>query len=161
MKIRALEMKDRPKLLVILAETRAFTAEEIEVAADLIDTVLRDAGQRDYHVHCAVDERDEPVGYVCYGPSPMTQGTFDLYWIAVAPGVQGKGMGSRLLGFLEQRIRGMKGRMILVDTSSLPSYEKAQAFYLRRGFREVGRVPGYYWPDNDRITLCKKLDEKG
>jgi ribosomal protein S18 acetylase RimI-like enzyme len=87
----------------------------------------------------------------------MTQGTFDLYWIVVDPRWQRQGVGSGLLHFLEEVARGRGGRMILIDTSSTPQYEKAQKLYLRHGFQEVARVPDYYHPGNDRITFCKKI----
>jgi ribosomal protein S18 acetylase RimI-like enzyme len=104
-----------------------------------------------------VDDQDQPVGYICYGPTPMTQGTFDLYWIVVDPNFQGKGIGSKLLDFLEEGVREKGGRMILADTSTIPQYEKTKNFYIQNGFQEVAKVPDYYYPGNDRITFCKRI----
>jgi ribosomal protein S18 acetylase RimI-like enzyme len=157
MKIRPLIEKDRTRLISMLRESRAFTLEEIEVASELIDIVLKDQNQKDYTVRCIVDDQDQPVGYICYGPTPMTQGTFDLYWIVVDPDHQGKGIGSKLLGFLENVVIEKGGRMILADTSTIPQYEKTQKFYLQNGFRETARVADYYYPGNDRITFCKRI----
>jgi ribosomal protein S18 acetylase RimI-like enzyme len=86
-----------------------------------------------------------------------TQGTFDLYWIVVDPQSQGQGVGPKLLRFLEGTLREKKRRMILIDTSSIPQYERTYKFYLRHGFQEVARVPDYYHPGNDRIAFCKRL----
>jgi ribosomal protein S18 acetylase RimI-like enzyme len=108
-----------------------------------------------------VDDQDLVIGYLCCGPTPMTEGTFDLYWIAVDPNFQEKGAGSRLLSFLEEVVKAKGGRLILADTSTVPQYEKTQRFYLKNGFEEVARVPDYYHPGNDRVTFCKKLDDKG
>ena len=157
MKIRPLIKKDRTRLGSILIDSRAFTSEEIDVAMELIDIVLGDQNQKDYKIHCMVDDQDQPVGYICYGPTPMTQGTFDLYWIVVDPNLQGEGIGSKLLVFLEDVVRKKGGRMILADTSTIPQYEKTQKFYLRNGFEEVARVIDYYYPGNDRITFCKRI----
>jgi len=157
MKIRSLVPKDRTKLHSMLIETRAFNQEEIDVAMELIDLVLQDKKQNDYKILCMVDDGDQAVGYICYGPAPMTQGAFDLYWISVDPNFQGKSVGSKLLDFLEQEVRKEGGRMILADTSSVPQYEKTKSFYLRNGFREVAKIPDYYYPGNDRVTFCKKL----
>jgi ribosomal protein S18 acetylase RimI-like enzyme len=157
MTIRPLLNKDREKLHSMLAATNAFTPEEIDVAMELIDIVLRDGDQKDYEIQCLVNEQDDPMGYICYGPAPMTQGTFDLYWIVVARGFQSGGVGTRLLDFLEGVVKTRKGRMILVDTSSIPSYERALTFYLRKGFEVVGRIQDYYGPGNDRITFCKRI----
>ncbi len=157
MKIRSLKLSDREKLHAILTATGAFLPEEITVAMELIDIVLMNPDQRDYTIECVVDEGDQPLGYLCYGPVPMTEKTFDLYWIAVAPGSQGLGIGSKLIEFLEVGIRALGGRMILADTSSIAAYEKTHRFYEGNGFREVARVPDYYSPGNDRITYCKRL----
>ena len=157
MKIRSLVPKDRARLHSMLIETRAFNQEEIDVAMELIDLVLRDEKQNDYKIHCMVDDEDQAVGYICYGLTPMTQGTFDLYWVSVDPNFQSKRVGSKLLDFLEQEVRKEGGRMILADTSTIPQYGKTKSFYLRNGFREVARIPDYYHPGNDRITFCKRL----
>jgi ribosomal protein S18 acetylase RimI-like enzyme len=157
MGIRSLVQKDRTRLDSILINTRFFTSEETEVAMELIDIVLKNRNQKDYQIYCMVDDQDEPLGYICYGPTPMTEGTFDLYWIVVDSRYGGQGIGSRLLDFLEEAVRRRNGRMILGDTSSIPPYEKTQKFYLRKGFQEVARVPDYYCPGNDRITFCKRL----
>ena len=141
-------------------EKHLFIPEEIDVAMELIDIVLKDESQKDYKIHCMVDDQDQLMGYICYGPSPMTQGTFDLYWIVVDPNIQGQGIGSKLLEFLEKVLKEMDGRMILVETSSIPEYERTQRFYLQKGFKEVARVPDYYSPGNDRITFCKRLSRK-
>ncbi len=141
----------------MLIRVRVFTSQEVDVAMELIGIVLKDQGQKDYKIDCMVNEEDEPLGYTCYGPTPMTAGTFDLYWVVVDPDYQGSGIGSALLDFLEQWVREMKGRMILADTSTIPQYEKTEKFYLKMGFREVARVPDYYYPGNDRVTFCKRL----
>ena len=160
MTIRSLHPKDRMPVLSILRKTGAFTAQEIDVALELIDIVLKDPHQRDYRIYCMVDDRDTPMGYVCYGPAPMTEGAFDLYWIAVEPEFQKHGVGAKLMGFMEEKIREMGGSMILADTSSIPQYEGTHRFYRRTGFSEVSRVPDYYAPGNDRITFCKRLAQK-
>jgi len=160
-KVRSLVEKDRARLLSMLIRTRAFTSAEIDVAMELIDSVLKDPTQDDYQIHCLVDDQDQVIGYLCYGPTPMTEGTFDLYWIAVDPDFQEKGAGSRLLSFLEEVVKAKGGRLILADTSTIPQYEKTQGFYLRNGFKEVARVPDYYYPGNDRVTFCRKVDDKG
>jgi len=157
MKIRPLVKKDRARLLSMLIKTRSFTSAEIGVAMELIDIVLKDLMQKDYTIHCIVNNQDQAIGYICYGPTPMTQGTFDLYWIAVDSEFQKQGVGSKLLVFLDEAVRTRGGRMILADTSMIPHYEKTRKFYLKNGFEEVARVSDYYHPGNDRITFCRKL----
>jgi ribosomal protein S18 acetylase RimI-like enzyme len=157
MNIRSLMEKDRARLLSMLIKTRAFTSAEIDVAMELIDIVLKDGSQEDYEIDCMADDQDQVIGYICYGSAPMTQGTFDLYWIAVDPDSQEKGVGSRLLSFLEKRVKAERGRMILADTSTVPQYEKTRKFYLKNGFEEVAVIRDYYYPGNDRVTFCRRL----
>lgn len=157
MKIRPLLEKDRAKLLSVLIKTRAFSSAEIDVAMELIDIVLKDQVQKDYQIDCMVDDQDLAIGYICHGPTPMTQGTFDLYWIAVDPDFQEQGAGSKLVGFLEEGVKARGGRMILADTSTVPQYEKTQRFYVKNGFQQVARIPDYYQPGNDRVTFCRRL----
>ncbi len=157
MKIRPLLEKDRARLLSLLIRTRAFTSVEIDVAMELIDSVLKDPAQKDYQIDCMVDDQDRVVGYICHGPTPIAQGTFDLYWIAVDPDFQEHGVGSKLLGFLEEGVKARGGRMILADTSTIPQYDKTKKFYVKNGFQEVAKIPDYYHPGNDRITFCRRL----
>jgi ribosomal protein S18 acetylase RimI-like enzyme len=161
MEFRSLAEKDRARLLSILVKTNSFTSKEISVAMELIDIVLKDPAQKDDQIYGIVDDQDQIMGYICYGPTPMTQGTFDLYWIAVDPDFQGKGIGLKLLFSLEKMVKELKGRIILADTSSIPQYEKTKRFYLKGGFQEVARVPDYYHAGNDWITFCKRLEERG
>jgi ribosomal protein S18 acetylase RimI-like enzyme len=155
--IRPLKGRDKATLLSILIRCRAFTSQEIDVAMELVDIALKDNDQKDYVIYCLIDDQDHPLGYICFGPVPMTQGTFDLYWIAVDPESQREGVGSKLIDFLDEMVKIMQGRMILADTSTVPQYEKTRSFYLRKGFQEVARIPDYYAPGNDRVSFCKKL----
>jgi ribosomal protein S18 acetylase RimI-like enzyme len=157
MDIRLLDRKDKAALLSMLIKAKVFNSQEIDVAMELINVALEDPDQKDYVIYCLVNDQDHALGYICYGPAPMTQGTFDLYWIVVDPQYQSRGMGSKLIEFAEAQVSREKGRMLLIETSSTPEYEKTQTFYRHRGFREVGRVLDYYVPGNDRITYCKRF----
>ena len=157
MNIRPLKGKDKATLLSILIRCRAFTSKEIDVAMELVDIALKNKHQKDYTIYCLTRERDRPLGYICFGPVPMTQGTFDLYWIAVDPGSQREGVGSKLIDFLDGMVKEAEGRMILADTSTVPQYEKTRSFYLKKGFQEVARIPDYYAPGNDRVSFCKRI----
>jgi ribosomal protein S18 acetylase RimI-like enzyme len=123
---------------------------------ELIDTYLNVAGQKDYVIDCAVDETDRPLGYVCFGPTPLTDGTYDLYWIAVDPEAHRRGVGSRLIEHVEHALR-LSGRLLLIETSSLPKNDAARRFYLRHQYREVARVPDFYSEGDDRVIFAKHL----
>src|SRR5262245_57862660 len=115
MHIRALQREDRQPIASILQATKRFTPVEIDVALELIDIYLNQPQQKDYRMFCAVDDSDQVAGYVCFGPTPMTQGTYDLYWIAVDPKRQRQGVGDLLLSFVESEARRENGRLMMIE----------------------------------------------
>src|SRR5262249_53355604 len=97
-------------------------------------------------------------GYVCYGPTPMTDGTFDLYWIATRAAFRGRGVGTRLILAMEAEVRARGGRLVRLETSLLGEYDAARSVYARLSYAEVGRIRDFYRIGDDLITLAKRLD---
>jgi ribosomal protein S18 acetylase RimI-like enzyme len=161
MKIRPAELRDRGRILEILIATARFTDVEVRDAMELVDKANDDPNQREYIVHVleepATGPRQMVQGYVCYGPTPHTDGVFDLYWIAVDPKEQGQGIGQLLLRFVENEVRRQRGRMLLIETSSKESYAPTIRFYERSGYEEISRIKDFYRLANDKVVYCKKL----
>ncbi|MBI4295826.1 MAG: GNAT family N-acetyltransferase [Chloroflexi bacterium] len=153
--IRAMTKQDKPPVMEILANTPEFTPQEIVVAEEVCDSYLQDPIGSGYHAFVS-EIGTSVVGYVCFGPTPLTQGTWDIYWIVVAPGHQGRGIGGALLDFAESRIRET-GRMSLIETSSKVDYERQRRFYLSHGYELVCRVPDFYTPGDDKLILWKRF----
>jgi ribosomal protein S18 acetylase RimI-like enzyme len=97
------------------------------------------------------------IGYLCFGATPMTLGTFDIYWIVVAPEAQGRGMGSALLAETERQLAARGARTIRIETSSLEGEGGATRFYERAGYKRVGLIEEFYRPGDDLITLAKRI----
>ncbi|MGA9408073.1 MAG: GNAT family N-acetyltransferase [Bacteroidota bacterium] len=157
MSIRPLQREDKEQIQSLLRATDVFSQEEIDVASELIQICLENEDQKDYEIFSYVDSEQRVDGYVCIGPTPSTQGTFDLYWIAVSPAVHGKGIGSDLLRFAEDHVRAKGGRLLIAETSSTPKYEKTRAFYERKGFEQRACIKEYYKPGDDLIIYGKNL----
>lgn len=155
--VRPLRREDRERVLDIVRATDMFTADEAEVARELIDAYLDQPGQRDYILVVVEDGSGRVAGYLAYGPTPLTLGTYDLYWMAVAPDAQGRGFGRELVLWLENRVTEEGGRLILIETSSQPRYEKTRRFYVGLGYQEISRIPDFYKVGDDRITYVKYL----
>ena len=96
-------------------------------------------------------------GFVCFGPRALTQGTYDLYWIAVNPAVQGHGVGKKLMVEAEKQIVFQGGRLVIVETSGLPKYEPTRAFYLVAGYSLEARICNFYAPGDDLVIFTKDL----
>ena len=145
-KLRGLNNNDRQGLEIMLAGIPSFDADDQAVALELIDVALNDPGQMDYLFLLAVDDNDQPIGYACYGPTPLTDGTFDLYWIAVAADLSGKGIGTSLLQAVEEDIKRRNGRMLIIETSSGEEYTKTRQFYLKNDYPLAEAIKDFYRP---------------
>jgi len=154
--IRPLLRADVRPLEGILVRTGVFTEEEIQTALELMDIYLDEPNQRDYELSSALDG-ETVVGYVCFGPTPLTEGTFDLYWIAVDPARYHQKIGRQLMTFAEDVIRSRRGRLIVLETSSQPRYDNTRKFYLGLKYTELARIRGYYRNDDDLVIYGKYL----
>jgi ribosomal protein S18 acetylase RimI-like enzyme len=159
MKIRPLVRSDREQIQGILQDTRVFNEEEILIALELMDAVLDVPQQRDYEIMTAVDEEEKVVGYVCIGPTPATEATYDLYWIAVAPHTHGKGIGKALMRWMEEYLDAKGGRLIIAETSSTEKYSATRNFYLKCGYTQLARIQEYYRPGDDLVVYGKYLSQ--
>ncbi len=146
----------REKIRSILEETDVFRYDEVLVGLEVLDIYVSQPEQTDYYFLGAFEGEGELVGYTCYGPTPCTLGTWDLYWIAVDPEWQDAGVGSRLLAEAESEVWSRHGRLILAETSSQPSYDGTRAFYAQRGYDAVSRVEDFYAPGDDRVIFAKR-----
>jgi ribosomal protein S18 acetylase RimI-like enzyme len=150
--VRDLRASDRAPLEAILRATNVFQEHEIAIALELIDAPST-AGYRFF----VAEVGGMVAGYACFGETPCTQGTWDLYWIAVDPVRHGRGIGQLLMRATEDAIRARNGRLVIIETASKPIYEPTRAFYLRYGCKEVARVPDFYAPGDDKIIYARNL----
>ncbi|HTR77267.1 MAG TPA: GNAT family N-acetyltransferase [Gemmatimonadaceae bacterium] len=168
-RLGALHRGHRGRLREILDATEAFRPDEVDVAIDLFDetfsggppTAPYDAGDgvATYEFVGSFSSDGQLVGYVCYGATPGTDRTYDLYWIAVHPGFQGTGGGSRLLAEVERRLREREARLLVVETSSRQTYAATRRFYEGRGYGATARVRDFYAPGDDRVMYTKRVTD--
>jgi ribosomal protein S18 acetylase RimI-like enzyme len=155
--IRPVEKRDREPILRMVEHTKMFSPPEVEVAMELVDACLHKE-QRDYITFVTDDGTGLATGYVCFGPTPATEGTFDLYWIVVSPDQHNRGLGKKLLRFTEEEIIKKGGRLIIIETSSQMKYHPTREFYLRNGYRVEAVIKDFYSRGDDRIIFTKMLN---
>jgi GNAT superfamily N-acetyltransferase len=155
-KIRKMQKEDKSVLMKILQNTPEFKIPEVAVAEEVIDSYMHDGKRSGYYV-MVVEDDSMVAGYICYGPTPLTDGTWDLYWLVVVREKQGQGLGSTLVKAAEEEIRQLKGRMAIIETSSTPIYEKTRRFHISHGYQLICRVPDFYAPGDDKLILQKLL----
>ncbi len=148
---------DRPAVVEIVTAVGNFNPAEIDVALELVDTYLHDGKQKDYYIVVATDTAAKVQGYACWGPVPLTKGTYDLYWIATRPDAQGQGFGRMLMTYVEERVREEKGRLLVLETSSKESYGNTVRFYRRLGYEEASRIRDFYDVGDDMLVFVKRL----
>jgi D-alanine-D-alanine ligase len=152
--LRTVGLAQRARLERITVATGLFRPSEVATAVELLDASV--AGDDDYRFVGAYDG-DELWGYACWGPTPGTQGTADLYWIVVDPAHQRHGLGTALLDSVEAELVARAYRLVVVETSARADYAPTRAFYERRGYHNVATIPDYYAPGDALKIYLKDL----
>jgi D-alanine-D-alanine ligase len=152
--IRFSEHRDIKAILKFLDDTKFFRQEEMLIAEEVItDAALKGPGG--HYKSYVLEQQGTAVGWVCWGPTPCTVGSFDIYWLGVAPACQGQGLGRKLMDFAEEQIRTGGGRLYIVETSGRESYLPTRAFYERIGYTIAAVVKDFYAPGDDKIIYTK------
>lgn len=148
------EPRDRGRVREITLATEMFHPPEVDVAVELVDDRLARGAQSDY-LFLFADVARETLGYACYGWNSMTLTSWELYWIAVDPRAQGRGVGRQLLDVVEQDIARRGGTRLYVETSGRPAYAPTRAFYLARDYAVAAELPHFYAPDDGKVIFVK------
>ena len=147
---------DREAILHFVESTGYFRPDEVDIAREVLDEALA-KGPRGHYQSFTAEWDGEPVGWVCFGPTPCTVGTYDVYWIAVNTQRQRRGLGRRLLRLAEEKISERGGRLVVIETSGHHRYASTRGFYLRAGYREGARIPEFYASGDDKLVYIKRL----
>lgn len=147
---------DKAAVMKILRATPEFLPAEILIAEEVIDCYSEDPSGSGYIILVALVD-GLIAGYICYGPAPLTEGTWDVYWMAVAPQLKRRGIGRAMLSLVESEIVGKAGRMVLIETSSKPNYEKTRGFYRLQGYLVVCQIPDFYAPGDGKVVFQKRF----
>ncbi|MCC6740712.1 MAG: GNAT family N-acetyltransferase [Planctomycetia bacterium] len=151
--LRALRPADAPVLGRLLREAGNFNEAEVAVGVEVIEAGLR-PGQGDYRFVVA-EEDGRVLGYACWGLASLSDGTWDLYWVAVDARGRGRGIGRMLVEHCEEVVKKERGRSLLVETSSRPGYEGTLAFYRSLGYEVLARFRDYYTAGDDKVVFGK------
>jgi D-alanine-D-alanine ligase len=157
-RLRHLSAADRGRIEDITRAVGLFRDDEIPVALEVFDEAVREGGSPSYTA-IGAEVEGRLVGWICWGPTPCTLGTYDLYWMAVEPPLQGGGIGSALLGEMERRLDGV-ARLVIIETTGRPDYAPTRAFYQARGYRAAATIPDFYAPGDDQVVYVKNVSGK-
>jgi D-alanine-D-alanine ligase len=153
--LRDLTQADRDRIEAITRSVKVFREDEIAVALQVFDEAVGGSPANTYS-GLGAESEERLCGWICWGPTPCTVGTYDLYWMAVEPGLQGSGIGTALLLEMERRLAGM-ARLIVIETAGRPDYAATRAFYQAKGYSPVAVVPDFYAPGDDQVVFVKRV----
>ena len=150
-------LADGERLLELAREIELFLPGDFEVIEELwVEFAAK--GDSDSHYHFIVARQGEDfLGFTCYGKRPLTEGTFDLYWIGVDQRRQGHGIGKALMRVVEEHVRERGGRLLIAETEGKPSFEPTRRFYLSAGYELEARIRDFYRPGEDLVIFTKRL----
>ena len=158
MTIRPIIPQDKEKLFRLVIQRETFNEKEIEVIMELIEDSLLYPEKEEYYTFCALNDSDELAGFICFGPIPMTDGCYDLYWIAVDEKFSRNGVGEKLLETMEVFAINEKARRIYIDTSSTDPFAAARSFYKKYGFGVIAVLDDFYRNGDHKMILMKHLN---
>ncbi|NEP57718.1 MAG: GNAT family N-acetyltransferase [Symploca sp. SIO2G7] len=150
---------DRKALMAIAEAINLFSPQELEelggMLTEYFDSEPQSGALRE-QFWLTYDD-GEPVGVAYCAPEPYTYGTWNLYFIAVHPSRQEEGIGTKLLCYIEQMLTERGERLLLVETSGLPNFERTRSFYRKQGYEEEARIREFYKAGDDKVIFRKAL----
>jgi D-alanine-D-alanine ligase len=166
--LRQLTRSDRDRIEEITRAAGLFREDEIAVALEVFDDAVRAVGfgsradphwvatEGDPYIAMGAEMDGRLAGWICWGPTPCTMGTYDLYWMAVDPELQGQGIGSALMSEMERRLADV-ARLIVIETAGRPDYAPTRGFYQAQGYQPVSVIPDFYAPGDDQVVFVKSV----
>lgn len=140
----------------MLRRVENFNGAEVDCALEVFGSAAETLNT-EYVALVALDEEQRLVGAIAYGETPMTLGTFDLYWIATSPEHRRNGVGAFLMTEMEADLRRRGARLVRIETSGTSAYDGTRGFYERFGYRETARIPEFYRPGDDLVVFSKRV----
>ncbi len=152
---------DATQVRDITARTGVFNQEEVDCVAEIFGDYLTEGPESSGYTFIVDRDGDQVLGFACYGRRDLTNGVFDLYWIAVDPGCHRSGVGRALITASEEAVRKAGGRMLIAETSGTQHYNPARSFYSRMGYTLEASIKDFYIDGDDLAIFVKRLNGAG
>jgi ribosomal protein S18 acetylase RimI-like enzyme len=153
-KIRKSIADDQKTVLGFIVRTDFFRPVEVDIAREVFEDAALQKPGCTYQSYVAV-MGNKVVGWICFGATPCTMGTFDIYWIAVDPNFQKQHIGSQLLAFAEKEIAVQNGRLSVIETSGSEKYVSTQQFYIKNGYNKMADIADFYALNDPKLIFTK------
>ena len=148
---------DKEQITDITARAGVFSQEEIDSVPEMFSEYLTHGAEGSGYHFIVYRDGEQVLGFAIYGYRDLTDGVFDLYWIAVDPNVRCKGIGRKLITASEEAVREMGGRMLVAETSGTPLYEFTRKFYFSMGYVCEATIKDFYSIGDDLVIFIKRI----
>ena len=156
--IRPATPTDGPAIVALGVDTAMFLPHEVGPVHDMLANFHAGRLGAGHLVEVWTEQPDSPpIGVAYFGPDAMTDRKWDLWMIAVRPDRQGRGIGGALLRSAEAHARADGGRLLLIETSSLPRFVPTHAFYGKHGYTQVACIPDFYADGDSKVVFARRL----
>ncbi len=153
--IEAGRAEDGLQVAEIAATAGVFTEEEVSVVEELWNAYVEQGAVASGYYFLVFRDGGQVLGFACYGPRDLAEGVYDLYWIATSIQARRRGIGRQLLDQVEEEVRRLHGRIVIVETSGTSLYKPTRDFYLGCGYEEEARIRDFYHPGDDLVIYTK------
>lgn len=154
--VTAIEV-DGPQIQSITARAGVFNEEEIDSVRVMWSEYLNLGPEHSGYNFIVYREGNKVLGFAIYGYRDLTDGVYDLYWIAVDPDARRKSVGRALVAACEQAVREAGGRMLIAETSGTPHYESTRNFYVGVGYENEATIKDFYATGDDLKIFVRRI----
>jgi ribosomal protein S18 acetylase RimI-like enzyme len=146
-----------PEILAIVSKISQFSKEDQICIAELWQESLNSKTDPDRYHFLVAENDNKIVGFACFGHRPLTQGSYDFYWLGVDPEFQHQGIGHALMNAVEDKIKQAGGYLVILETSSMREYAFTRKAYQNFGYQQVAEIPDFYEPGDGLVIYVKRL----
>ncbi len=150
--IRTAIIEDIPYLKKVLDSIDLFPSSMLE---NMISDYLENPNTEDIWITAL--EEDTPIAIAFCGPEQLTNGTYNLFAIGIEKSMQGKGIGKKVMAFIENLLVQKGKRLLIVDTSGTSEFELTRKFYEQIGYTKEAIIRDFWDKGDDKVVYRKSL----
>lgn len=150
--IRKVQIQDLDGLKEVLDSSELFPSEYLD---DMISAYFNNNDTEE--IWFTYIDNNSPIALGYCVPEKFTNGTYNLYAIAVKKELQGQGIGHKMMAFIEKLLVDSGKRILIIETSSIDHYILTRKFYNKLGYRQEAVIKDFWNDGEDKVIFWKKL----
>lgn len=151
--IRMVNKSDLPELKKVLDSIELFPSEMLD---DMIAEYFNYPETKD--IWFTAVENNKPLSIGFCAPEKLTEGTYNLYAIGVKHNNQGKGIGSKMMSYIEKHLMEKGQRLLIVETSGSNDFRMTRKFYENLNYAKEAVIRDFWKKGDDKVIYWKKLN---